>query len=199
LLNTFIGGPEGQVAGLVFHELAHQVVYVNGDTTFNESFATAVEREGVRRWLAAYGDESARAAYAQLVVRRSEFLDLLLRYRRLLEASYDSDANDAVKRARKAELLAALQRDYAQLRAGWGGYAGYDRYFAQDLSNAQLAAVGTYNDLVPGFDALLAQSGGSMPAFFDAVRRLARLSKEERHAELERLARDAAERRKPRL
>ena len=52
LLNTFIGGTEGQLAGLVFHELAHQVVFVGGDTTFNESFATAVEREGVRRWLA---------------------------------------------------------------------------------------------------------------------------------------------------
>jgi len=45
LLNTFVGGTEGQLAGLLFHELAHQVVFVGGDTTFNESFATTVERE----------------------------------------------------------------------------------------------------------------------------------------------------------
>ncbi len=68
LLNTFIGGTEGQLAGLVFHELAHQVVFVGGDTTFNESFATAVEREGVRRWLQTYGNDASRQAYADFAL-----------------------------------------------------------------------------------------------------------------------------------
>ena len=192
LLNTFIGGAEGQVAGLVFHELAHQVVYVSGDTTFNESFATAVEREGVRRWLAANGDDATRDAYDQFVARRAAFLELLLKYRRLLELNYNSKASDAIKRERKVELLASLKSDYAQLKEGWGGFSGYDRYFAQDLSNAQLAAIGTYNDLVPGFDALLAQSGGDMPVFFQAVRRLASLPQAERTKELHDLAQRSA-------
>ena len=51
LLSTFIRYPDAQLARLVFHELAHQVVYARNDTTFNESFAVTVEEVGVRRWL----------------------------------------------------------------------------------------------------------------------------------------------------
>jgi len=186
LLNTFIGGTEGQLAGLVFHELAHQVVYVGGDTTFNESFATAVEREGVRRWLDAHGTEASRAAYAEFAQRRAEFLQLLLKYRRLLEDNYASDADDDARRARKQQLFTELAQEYERLKASWGGFAGYDRFFGQKLTNAHLAAVGAYNDLVPAFDALLAQSGG-FPDFYAEVRRIAALPKGERDGALQRL------------
>jgi predicted aminopeptidase len=184
LLNTFIGGTEGQLAALVFHELAHQVVFVSGDTTFNESFATAVEREGVRRWLSAHGDESTRRGYAEFAQRRSQFIDLLLQYRRQLDDLYRGSASIEEKRARKRQLFAALKAEYATLRAGWGEYAGYDRYFAQDLSNAHLAAAGAYNDLVPAFDGLLARSGGDLSRFYERVARLASLSREQRESEL---------------
>jgi predicted aminopeptidase len=187
LLNTFIGGNEGQVAGLVFHELAHQVVFVGGDTTFNESFATAIEREGVKRWLDARGDDATRRAYAEFALRRSQFLELLLKYRNLLQANYSSGVPDEVKRARKQQLFAELKQEYARLKESWGGFAGYDRYFAQDLTNAHLAAVAAYNDLVPAFDALLAQSNGNMPAFYSEVKRIAALPKAERDAALSRL------------
>jgi predicted aminopeptidase len=187
LLNTFIGGTEGQVAGLIFHELAHQVVFVGGDTTFNESFATAIEREGVRRWLAAHGDEATRTAYAEFAQRRREFLQLLLDTRRRLQEIYASGEPADDKRARKRKVFDELQRDYATLRASWGGYAGYDRYFAQELNNAHLGAIGAYNDLVPAFDALLAQSGGDFPSFYAEVRRVAALPKAERDAELSQL------------
>ena len=187
LLNTFIGGNEGQVAGLVFHELAHQVVFVGGDTTFNESFATAIEREGVKRWLDARGDDAARRAYAEFALRRSQFLDLLLKYRNLLQENYSSGVPDEVKRARKQQLFAELKQEYSRLKESWGGFAGYDRYFALDLTNAHLAAVAAYNDLVPAFDALLAQSKGNMPAFYSEVKRIAALPKAERDAALGRL------------
>ncbi len=180
LLNTFIGGTEGQVAGLIFHELAHQVVFVGGDTTFNESFATAVEREGVRRWLARHGDDAARGAYADFAQRRGEFLNLLLRYRGLLHENYLGPESDDAKRKRKQQLFAELKDEYALLRKGWGGFAGYDRFFGQDLTNAHLASVGAYNDLVPAFDALLAQVNGDVPRFYDEVKRLAALPKERR-------------------
>lgn len=185
LLNTFIYGNEGQVAGLVFHELAHQTIYVTGDTTFNESFATTVEREGVRRWLAMHGTEADRRAYQEYAQRRAAFVALLLKYRRLLEQNYADDASDEAKRARKRELLAGLKAEYAELRQSWGGYAGYDRYFAQDLSNAHLAAVGAYNDLVPGFEALLVESQGQMRVFYEKVRGIAALPKAERVAALQ--------------
>lgn len=184
LLNTFIAGTEGQVAGLIFHELAHQVVYVSGDTTFNESFATAVEREGVRRWLAAHGDDAARQAYADFAQRRAQFLELLLRYRGQLEALYASPASKDEQRLRKQALFADLQRDYAQLKERWGGFAGYDRFFAQGITNAHLAAVGAYNDLVPAFSALLASNGGDFGAFYAEVKRIAALPKGQREAAL---------------
>ena len=184
LLNTFIGGSEGQVASMVFHELAHQIVFVGGDTTFNESFATAVEREGVRRWLAASNDPALRRSYAEFANRRQDFVDLLLKYRDRLEALYASDAPDDAKRAGKRRLFAELKAEYAALKTSWGGFAGYDRYFAQELTNAHLASVGAYNILVPAFDALLVREGGDFPRFYAEVRRLARLPKGEREAEL---------------
>jgi predicted aminopeptidase len=184
LLNTFIGGSEGQVASMVFHELAHQVVFVGGDTPFNESFATAVEREGVRRWLAANDDPALRRSYAEFARRRQDFVDLLLKYRDALDLLYKSGASDDVKRAGKRRLFAELKEAYGELRTSWGGYGGYDRYFAQELTNAHLASIGAYNALVPAFDALLDREGGDLPRFYAEVRRLSRLSRDDREAQL---------------
>jgi predicted aminopeptidase len=189
LLNTFVFAPDPELARLVFHELAHQVVYVRDDTVFNESFATAVEREGVRRWLDAYGDERQRAAWATYLQRRQDFLALLLAHRQRLAVVFASDAPAADKRAAKARVLDDLKREYRQLRDGrWNGFAGYDRFFERDLGTAHLAAVGAYNDLVPAFEALLAESGGDLPAFYASVRRLGSLDKPTRTAELRRRA-----------
>ncbi|MDE2456588.1 MAG: aminopeptidase, partial [Burkholderiales bacterium] len=69
LLNTFIDWPDGELARLIFHELAHQVVYVKGDSTFNESFAVSVEQEGVKRWLAAHGTDEQRHEHEQAHAR----------------------------------------------------------------------------------------------------------------------------------
>lgn len=194
LLNTFIGYPDGELARMIFHELAHQVVYVKDDTVFNESFATAVERAGVRRWLAAHGSDAQRAEYARFEARRADFVALLLAYRRRLEDAYARD-DEQSKRARKRALLAELKRDYEQTKQQrWDGWSGYDRFFAQDLGNAHLAAVGAYNDLVPAFEALLAAQGGSLPMFYAAVKRLAALPRPERDRELAALAPAAAER-----
>ena len=189
LLNTFIFAPDVELARLVFHELAHQVVYARDDTVFNESFATAVEREGVRRWLAAHGDDRQRAAWAAYTRRREDFLGLLLAQRRRLDAVFRSDAPPQEKRAAKAAVFDDLQRQYRALRdERWEGFAGYDRFFERRLTSAHLAAVGAYNDWVPAFDALLAESGGDLPTFYARVRKLGALDKPARTAELRRLA-----------
>lgn len=189
LLNTFIHAPDVELARLIFHELSHQVVYARDDTAFNESFATAVEREGVRRWLDAHGDERQRAAWAAYSQRREDFLGLLLAQRRRLDAIFRSDATAEEKRAAKAAVFDDLQHRYRQLRdERWGGFAGYDRFFERRLSSAHLAAVGAYNDWVPAFDALLAESGGDLPAFYARVRQLGALDMPARTAELRRLA-----------
>ena len=187
VLSTFIRHPDGEVARLVFHELAHQVVYVPGDSRFNEAFAVAVEEAGVARWMAVHGDDKMRAAYAAYESRRRDFLALLLKHRKALEANYERDASDAEKREEKAAIFKALKDEYQALKESWGGYGGYDRWFDEPLSNAHLAAVATYHDLLPGFRALRAQQK-DMKGFYEAVRSLAKLGKEERHRQLASLA-----------
>jgi predicted aminopeptidase len=181
LLNTFINQGEGELARLIFHELAHQIVYVKDDTAFNESFATTVERVGVRRWLAAESDATTRANYARQEQRRADFLALLREFRDLLAENYARETSVDDKRARKREIFAALQAAYANLRnERWGGWSGYDRYFAQSLNNAHLAAIGAYNDLVPNFEALLRAEGDDLPRFYVRVKKLAQEDKEQR-------------------
>ncbi|MGK5022202.1 aminopeptidase [Janthinobacterium lividum] len=187
LLSTFIHYNDAELARLIFHELAHQVVYVPGDSAFNESFASAVEEAGVQRWLASEGNDAMRASYAQYTARRQDFLSLLLTYRGKLEAVYASDASDADKRVRKAQVFAALQEAYPLLKQRWGGFAAYDRWFEQPLSNAHLASVSTYNEFLPAFKKLLEEKK-NFRAFYAAVHTIAQFKKPERRHALEQLS-----------
>ncbi len=184
VLNTFIHYPDGELARLIFHELAHQVLYVKGDSTFNESFATAVEQVGIERWLSQRNDPQLESAYRVYDRRRQAFVALLRRQRAALAQVYASAGSDDAKRAGKRAVLAALQQDYQALKAEWGGYAGYDRWFAQQLGNAHLASVATYADLVPAFRRLIEARGGDLTAFYQASRALADLPKGERDRQL---------------
>ena len=182
LLNTFVLGPEVELARLVFHELAHQVAYAKGDTAFNESFATTVERIGLRRWQAASGRQMEDPAAA---ARRRDFRALTQRTRDDLARLYASDLPDVAKRERKADTMAAMRRAYAELKAGpWAGYAGSDAWFA-GANNASLALLATYDGLVPAFERLLAREGGDLDRFYAQVRRIAALPPAQRQATLD--------------
>jgi len=182
LLNTFIGWSEAELARLIFHELAHQVAYANDDTAFNESFATAVERLGGARWIAASGRPGEDAAGAR---RRAEFRVLTLRTRTALDGLYRSDLPEADKRRRKAELMAAMRAEHAALKAGaWGGFAGYDRWFER-ANNASLAVQAAYDSLVPAFERLFDAQGRDFDRFYREVKRLAALPKDQRRATLQ--------------
>lgn len=187
LLNTFISYPAGELARMIFHELAHQVVYVQNDSTFNESFATAVEEAGVERWLAEPENAQFAASYREFDGRRQQFKALLMHYRQQLDTLYQSDLDNASKLQQKMQLFAQLQTDYAQLKSSWGGFAGYDRFFASGVSNAHLGAIATYTELVPLFKNMLNEatinSGTNQQTlpdhaaytrFFAAVRELAK-------------------------
>jgi len=193
LLNTFVYQPAGELARLIFHELGHQVVYVRDDTAFNESFATAVETAGVERWLAQEATPEQRDSYRQYDARRQQFRALVLAMRNRLDALYRSPLGDDDKRRRKAELLAELREQYASLKASWGGYAGYDRWFAQPLVNPQFAAVSTYQQWVPAFLVLLARCDGDWRRFYAEVKRIGDLPPAERTAALRALAPPAEE------
>jgi predicted aminopeptidase len=184
LLNTFLDQPEGEIARLIFHELAHQVAYARDDTPFNESFATAVERLGGERWLRTQADEAARRQDAVYDARRRDFRDLTLRTRRKLDDLYRSDASDADKRAGKARIMADMRAEYAALKAGrWNGWGGYDAWVAR-ANNAALSVQGAYADLVPAFERLFAAEGSDFTRFYAEVRRLAALPKPARDAAL---------------
>ena len=176
LLNTFITYPEGELARIIFHELAHQVLYVPDDTTFNESFATAVEQLGGARWLATQAGEQARREYAEFDARRRQFRSLTLATRERLRQIYALAPGDTTERTRlleqKQAAMAEFRSRYEALKVSWGGYAGYDPWVAR-ANNASFGAQAAYDELVPGFEALFERQGRDWPAFYDAVRRLA--------------------------
>jgi predicted aminopeptidase len=188
LISTFINYPDAELARMIFHELAHQVVYVQGDSQFNESFASTVEEVGVERWLDRFGNQAMRDGYARYKSRKHDFLALLLKYRKALEQNYALvDRSDSEKRAVKARLFQELKDEYQVLKGNWGGYAGYDRFFEQPLSNAHLASIATYEDFVPAFRAMLKRDG-SFPRFYNSVKRLAELDRSDRHRILKAMA-----------
>jgi predicted aminopeptidase len=186
LLNTFIRYPEGELARMLFHELAHQVAYASGDTEFNESFATAVERLGGSRWLNERASPAAREDYQRFDTRRQAFRELTMRYRHRFEALYSSGRSDEEKRQAKAALMQEMRSDYELLKAGpFGGYAGFDGWFAR-ANNASLGVLAAYNALVPAFEALFEAEDRDFDRFYAAVKRLAALPKDERRATLQR-------------
>jgi predicted aminopeptidase len=191
VLNTVLTRSDTDLVGLLFHELAHQLLYVKDDSAFNESFATVIELEGVRRWVARDRDDAGFADYRARLQRRDEFVALVLATRGELDRLYATDLDADAKRARKVAALTAMQDEYGKLKQRWGGYTGFDAWFAKDVNNAKLAAVGTYYRHVAPLQRLLAEKQGNLPAFYAAVRDLAALTKEERAARLKELAQTA--------
>lgn len=190
VLNTFIRRPEAALAGLIFHELAHQQLYVKNDTTFNESFARTVELEGVRLWLQRHGTPAQLEDYLRNESRRDEFVTLIQRARDRLRVLYASDLPTETKRAHKQQVFEQLKLDYAQLKQHWDGYSGYDAWFATQLNNAKLASVTTYADQVPAFQALLKQKNYDFAAFYAAAKELGELPEAARQASLKKLVAD---------
>jgi predicted aminopeptidase len=180
LLNTVIDWPREQLAGLVFHELAHQQLYLKGDTVFNESFATAVEHAGVERWLSDNGETDALARYRDDYQRRDQVVQLLAGTRQRLQSLYDQALPAAVTRAAKQRYLDEARQAYRALRAGWDSDPGFDQWFNGRLNNAQLGSVAAYNSYVDGFLQILAGKQGDFQAFYAEAARIAALTPDER-------------------
>ena len=159
LLSSYIAYPDVQLARLMFHELAHQRVYRKGDTTFNESFAVTVEEEGVKRWLAAAGRGSELEALRAARQRRQEFAARVAQTRKNLAALYAENIPEA-------DMLRRKQAEYAKLRADYPS-------IPPEASNAYLASIAVYTELVPQFQALLGSCGGDLKEFYERVAVLA--------------------------
>lgn len=179
VLNTMLDFDPEALAGLIFHELAHQRVFVPGETGFNETYATTVEREGIRRWLHHRGEAGALAAWEEQTQRRQAFNALLRNWRERLAELYASDLPVADMAREKARLFEAMAAAYRDRRASIGSPAA-DAWMAAGPNNARLALVATYESGTGAFDALLAEYDADLDRFHEAVAELARARPEVR-------------------
>jgi predicted aminopeptidase len=184
VLNTMLDRGDTNIAATLFHELAHQRLYVKGDTELSESFATAVEHYAVERWLERRNDDGALAAYRSSLERQEDFAGLVARQRERLAAVFASESDTATMRRAKAEAFEEMRREYASLKADWGGRQDYDAWFTGELNNASLVALTSYQRWVSGLSERLRMLGPS--AFYEEVEALLELSRDERAATLER-------------
>ncbi|PLX77017.1 MAG: aminopeptidase, partial [Desulfuromonas sp.] len=186
VLNTFVDYPEWALAGLIFHEMAHQMVYAESDGDFNEAFASAVEGEGVKRWLNDNRSLEEQKEYALFQQRQGDFLDLVASTREELLDCFDGRMNgsSAEREECKQHAFSGMRKAHRELKQEWGGYSGYDDWFAGGLNNARFLSSHTYRFHLDAFAELLRRNGNDLPAFYRAAQRLAALPSVERQVAL---------------
>jgi predicted aminopeptidase len=175
VLNTMLGYGDNELAAIIFHELSHQLVYVGGDSAFNEAFAVTVEEEGLKRWLAARGRETELEIHKRREAQQIEFVQAFRQRRDELMKLYQSRLAPDAMRERKHEIFASLAEDITTIEKRQGSRTIYSEWARDGLNNAHLASVATYFDCVPGFERVLKENDYNLPRFYSAVRKLAAL------------------------
>jgi predicted aminopeptidase len=181
LYSTMLRYSEAELAGFIFHELAHERLYIRDDTEFNESFAMSVQLEGMQRWLVYRQQAGSFNEYYRDIQRDEEFVVLIMRTRQRLQQLYASSIPAAQMREQKSRLFLQLREEFADLRRQWHGYDAYDSWFQRRLNNAALAPIGTYHGLVPYFRALLEHNDGHLSDFMQQVEEIGQLPLPQRH------------------
>ena len=185
VLSSMLRYGDDELAAIIFHELAHQLLYVRDDSAFNEAFATTVEDAGLARWIAHQGGGMRIREYRDGQAREAASVKMLGATRARLAQLYASGVPHAVMRERKQQILAELATQIRELEHREGvTYPVYDEWIAQGLNNAQLASIATYYDCVPGFQRLLAQADNDLPRFYAAAREVSKLPRAQRDAQL---------------
>jgi predicted aminopeptidase len=183
VLSTMLRYGDSELAAIIFHELAHQLLYVKNDSEFNEAFATTVEQEGLQRWLKLRGHSASMREFLDDEAKDQAFIELFTRARKQLERLYASGAPPEQMRQQKAAVFAELTADARALQRQQGTQY-YGAWLAEGLNNAHLASIATYYECVPGFEHLLAEQGGDLVHFYAAARELAKMPRAERHRKL---------------
>lgn len=212
LLSTFTSWQEGDFAGLLFHELAHQLLYVKNDTAFNESFATTVERMATPLWLHSHASAVTQQRWQQSLQRRELWQQLTRETRQRLQQIYERKNTQTVDakalEAIKSKVFDEFRATYTQLRAQWiatdepllTSIALREQYYRRltqtdewvaQANNASFGALAAYDDWVPAMTRWWLQLRGEGPAtpetwrgFYAQMRELAALPAEERKLRL---------------
>jgi len=182
ILNTFIDESEEEMAETLFHELAHHKVYISGGTDFNEAFATAVAREGMRRWFEAKHQPRDFKHYREVLEHDEAFTKLIMTTVRDLNHLYTNPSlSIEAKREGKQKAFRELRARFEALKKSWGvSETPYDAWFSKPLNNARLSSIATYNEWVPAFEAMLKANGGDLEKFYTLVKRLGKMPNERR-------------------
>ena len=183
LLNTVVQRSDGAMVGIIFHELAHQVVYAEGDSAFNEAFATAVEDEGLRRWYTVHDNKQAYQQYRDKKAQQQMIYQQLQETRAQLDSVYHQAIPDEEKQRQKDRIFAELKMWYQAWRQSHD-YAGFDDWMSKELNNAHLALIATYQQMVPDFFLALQSVDGDMKKFFELVSAMTDLDNAQRRLQL---------------
>ncbi|PNU19071.1 aminopeptidase [Geothermobacter hydrogeniphilus] len=173
LLNTFNNVSETYLAALIFHELAHQQVYLPGDSDFNEAFAKTVEMEGVKRWLMMHGKSRQAERYREQLAMERDFLRLARTCRRRLQTLYASGQTPEFMRREKHRLIRSFQDEVRRFRQQRNDGSGFSAWLDPALNNARFASLNTYYQLVPAFQHLLSLYQGELDPFYRQVAEIA--------------------------
>jgi len=182
VLSSFIDWPDYRLAGLLFHELTHQRIYIDDDTTFNESLASAVQQAGTRLWLQSLERDDDIRRLAAWTAYRDEVIALIEALRASLATLYDEELEDAIKRERKAEKIAEARRAHDAIAAKHGVTGGFHKWFEDGVNNAKIGSIAAYNAELPAFAAMLTAFDLDFETFFDYAGRLGKLDRSRRDA-----------------
>lgn len=184
VLNTFITSSDGRLAGLLFHELAHQLIYIDDDTPFNEAFAMTVQIEGVRRWFQLMDNPEEWQRFLEQQRQDEIFQDYLQTTHQQLDLLYHQDISIERMRTEKQRLISKALETFAHLCDSGQLDQRFDRWMERGLNNARLAGIATYRELIPGFQNFLQQCHGDFSCFYTQVEKLGKLPRTERLTQL---------------
>ena len=188
IVSPMLANGEAWLIETLFHELAHQQLYIKDDSDFNEAFATTVGQNGVREWLKETRPDGL-PKYNDHLHRYNDFLKLLGATAEQLKTLYESDVDDASKLVTKQQIIDQLRQNYVLFKQQYNGYTGFDKWFKKPINNPRLAMVSVYHELVPDFERWLQACKRDYSRFYQTVEQLSELPKGERIEALKQTAR----------
>ncbi|MEM7400502.1 MAG: aminopeptidase [Pseudomonadota bacterium] len=180
LLSSMIDRGELVTAAYIFHELAHQQFYLNGDGAFNEAFATAVEEIGVLLWLKSQDRTEDIENYENFLKQKYIFFDFIKKSRDEFEVLYQQEFDAEKMQAEKEILIAEMRRKFSNLSAKSKHIARYTKWMSGPLNNAQLGVISLYRELVPAFHNLFTMCDDNFDRFYAQVEIIAKMPEEQR-------------------